>query len=680
MKNRRRSSPKAHRQKLRPESAQPQPLSSGRARRRSLLAGLAVALTICLAAAGYLLWPRSTSTSFFNEKDFPLPPLSASPFLNTQPDARYVGSAACRSCHEGEVASFRRTGMGRSMAAIDPAAEPPDATIDHKLSQRRYQVQRKDGKLWHREFLLDDQPDQAILAEHALQYVIGSGNHARTYATEVDGFLVESPLTWYASTKSWRLSPGYERSDQMGFGRGIEANCLFCHAGQVEPIEGSAQRFQIHEAALSCERCHGPGSIHIARHSAKGAAQKQADGPDYTIVNPSHLSRTLAEAICQQCHLNGAATIDARGRKPNDFRPGLPRQDFRHDYTLDNLDGSMTVTGHVEQMHRSRCYQRSETLTCTSCHNPHGEPQAQERVEYYRAACLECHAAEKCKVDAQRRQRESPDNDCVHCHMPRTATDVPHVAFTEHRIGVHTSPLSAPGESGRGEGASRNKTAPHPQPLSPKGRGESDAQPLSSKGPGEIGRGVLQPFFDLAGLSEIERQRSLGLALAEWSVTQDNAAEVQAARARAAELLSTVRAEGLRDPIVDVMLVRLGSDVALIRPYIGGAFPSELTPMDRCAAFSMYAEALANEGRCAEAVPLLRQVVRMRRISNDWQLLAYCERNLGNIQPSVEALEMAITIDTRLIDGRKLLVPYYRQRGDHRRADWHQRRISPSQK
>src|SRR5206468_1504003 len=88
------------------------------------------------------------------EPALPLPPLSASPFRNTAADVAYVGSAACSACHVGAEASYRHTGMGRSMAAIDLRQEPPDATFDHPPSQRRYQVYRKDGRLWHRELLL----------------------------------------------------------------------------------------------------------------------------------------------------------------------------------------------------------------------------------------------------------------------------------------------------------------------------------------------------------------------------------------------------------------------------------------------------------------------------------------------------------------------------------------------
>jgi predicted CXXCH cytochrome family protein len=602
---------------------------------------LAGGLVLLLAVAGYFLWPTSTQLPVAGDKGFPLPPVSTSPFLNTRSGARYVGSDACRECHAGETASFRRTGMGSSTAVIDPASEPPNATFDHPLSQRRYKVERKDGKLWHREFLLDGKPDEALLAEFPLRYVIGSGHHARTYAAEPDGFLVESPLTWYASTESWGMSPGYNRADQGGFQRVINSRCLYCHAGRAEAIEGSVHRFQVHEAALSCERCHGPGSLHVALHTDKGAAEKLAGAIDDTIVNPRHLSRTLAEAVCQQCHLQSAPMVAARGRNPADFRPGLPLQDFRHDYAQESPDASMRVVGHVEQMHLSRCFQNSETLTCTSCHNPHGEPRPQERVAYYRAACLDCHPPDRCKVDAARLRRESPDNDCVHCHMPRNSTEVAHVAFTHHRIGIHH------------------------MPLSPQGPGDA------------AGLAELRPILDISGLGEIDRKRSLGLAYADWLELQRDLAKQQTCRTRAAALLSEVRAEGLRDPGVDVMLGRLTADAERLRPFVDPVTPENATQQLRIPALSIYGEFLANQRRYAEAVPLLRQLVRLRRVSNDWQVLAYCERILGNTQQSVEALEMAVSIDTRLGEAHQLLAPYYRQKGDVQRANWHERRVAP---
>src|SRR6185503_537790 len=113
-----------------------------------------------------------------------------------------------------------------------------------------------------------------------------------------------------------------------------------------------------------------------------------AAGIDHTIVNPVHLPRELAEAVCQQCHLQSDAASLARGRKRTDFRPGLPLQDFKHDYRQESSNPAMTVVGHVEQLHLSRCYQAAPTLTCLTCHDPHGSARTKESPPREQAVCL----------------------------------------------------------------------------------------------------------------------------------------------------------------------------------------------------------------------------------------------------------------------------------------------------
>ena len=54
-----------------------------------------------------------------------------------------------------------------------------------------------------------------------------------------------------------------------------------------------------------------------------------AGGPvDTTIVNPRHLERSLREAVCEQCHLEGEARTVRHGRGLDDFRPGMPLELF----------------------------------------------------------------------------------------------------------------------------------------------------------------------------------------------------------------------------------------------------------------------------------------------------------------------------------------------------------------
>src|SRR5438034_10525188 len=91
-----------------------QPLKGG-----ALLSGNVLWLLIMAAFGGVMVllvvrpWNKDAGPM---AEPFPLTSISSSPYLNTGANAHYVGSDACRKCHEDRHASFRRTGMGRSMA------------------------------------------------------------------------------------------------------------------------------------------------------------------------------------------------------------------------------------------------------------------------------------------------------------------------------------------------------------------------------------------------------------------------------------------------------------------------------------------------------------------------------------------------------------------------------------
>ena len=67
-------------------------------------------------------------------------------------------------------------------------------------------------------------------------------------------------------------------------------------------------------------------------------------------------------------------------------------------------------------------------MTCTTCHDPHGQVQASEKTDYYRARCLTCHAS-------MSRGHHDDRQDCTSCHMPRReSADIGHTMVTDHRI------------------------------------------------------------------------------------------------------------------------------------------------------------------------------------------------------------------------------------------------------
>lgn len=366
---------------------------------------------------------------------------------NTRPGVSFVGDAACESCHGAIADSYGKHPMGRSMAAIgDLPAELRGGDLDDGQARilfeqagYRYEMVRRGGRVFHRESRVADDGRVLGSVEAEVTEALGSGEMATAFLLERDGYLFQSPATWYSQQHRWGLAPGYERREGR-FDRQITPGCLFCHVDRVRHVEGTEGRYQTPifqgHASIGCERCHGPGALHVADPDA-----------DSLIVNPARLGPSLREAVCQQCHLVGASAIVRYGRERDDFRPGLPLQEFLTIFVRGGDDASHPNADHVEQMARSRCFLASQgALGCISCHDPHRKPPAETRVAYYRDRCRTCHepSTSDCALPIDRRMVDGEEN-CIACHMPRASTtDVQHVATTIHAIPRTAEPVSTP--------------------------------------------------------------------------------------------------------------------------------------------------------------------------------------------------------------------------------------------
>src|SRR5262249_50250680 len=158
---------------------------------------------------------------------------------------------------------------------------------EHAATGRTYRVYRQGGELRHEELLRTAEGKEMARIDLPVHYVFGSGHFARGYLVEVDGYLHESPITWYSKKKKWDMSPGYDLPYHASFERNIGGGCLHCHVGRAEENSDNV-RVKIHEMAIGCESCHGPGAMHAA---ARQREKPVAGEEDLTIVNPGRLSR-----------------------------------------------------------------------------------------------------------------------------------------------------------------------------------------------------------------------------------------------------------------------------------------------------------------------------------------------------------------------------------------------------
>jgi tetratricopeptide (TPR) repeat protein len=534
-----------------------------------------------------------------------------------RPLSGYAGSQACRQCHPEQFETFQRTPHSRALSDVEPEFEPPDAVFDHAASGRRYRVSRREGQMIHEESLPLDDGTEFILTSTPVRYRVGSGHFARTYLCDAGGgLLVESPVTWYASAHAWGMTPGFDKAAHRSFTRQILENCLWCHGGQAQLSTTSSLRLRLVENAIGCERCHGPGEAHVQSQIAGQPADNEAQP---AIVNPRRLSRKLAEAVCQQCHLQGDIHIGGRHVRAADFRPGEPLEKFGTVYRLRRTENPMTVVGHVEQLGDSPCYRRSETLTCVTCHDPHRPVAAagQSQAAHFRSVCLSCHEEPGCKLPVAVREQRS-ENDCIRCHMPKSATEVPHLAFTHHRIGIH---------------------------------------PLTGGSPDAKGSDPLIPLSDMSGLAESERDRSLMLARLQMFLARGRdfraSASGQQLLGRIDEWLRSIPPDE-----VDVEIEFARFQLLFARGDVRGAEQSagralacnDIRSEEEAAILDQLGQLDYGQSRFEQARLRFGKLTRLRCNGQDWFYLGMCEEKCGQSRAAIQALERARHLEPGVVE------------------------------
>ncbi len=360
----------------------------------------------------------------------PLPPNRAPLAPPLLPTDLGPGPDVCGDCHPEQTFGFLETGMGKSL--YRPTAQPPiedftpaKATVTHPHSGLRYRAYiDEQGRWWQEETM----PGTAYRRRIEVEWVVGSGNHTRSYFGVVEGEVVQMPLTWYSHRAIWDMSPGYEVATHFRFDRPIKPICLFCHNDLTPARDGTLAAYTRPLAqGITCNRCHGNGTAHVAARLA-GKAPPEGQ-PDQTILNPGHLDAVTQLRICQQCHLTGEDRVLLTGQRWDTYDPRTPLEDFTSIYVYARDGGAdFGIASHGHRLSLSACFQKSEgTLGCTRCHDPHkkGDPRSQ------RAACLGCHQPTECGSA----HGTKPDAECAGCHMRAGGTsDIPHVTFTDHYI------------------------------------------------------------------------------------------------------------------------------------------------------------------------------------------------------------------------------------------------------
>jgi predicted CXXCH cytochrome family protein len=388
--------------------------------------------------------------------------------------AGYVGSSACRECHQKQYTTWHQS-YHRSMTQL-PVPGAVQADFNHVVLTNagvRFFLNREGDTFWvHLESERLGTPEHPVPEPEDVPLGLVTGSHHMQVFWVPNGMgncQNGFPFTWLIPERRWvpRNStflrpPTVElRPETWNF------VCARCHATATQPgLDRAARtwRTQVENLGIACEACHGPGERHAAQQQAlRRLGLKSSSGEtNLLIVHPEKISPARASQICGFCHSmkwwDDKEGWPERGFR---FRPGddleattpimRPTQLQRQPWLKPALeknpdlfrdffwsDGMIRVSGRdYNGLIESPCY-RGGQFSCLSCHSLHGgEPDGQlARNRTDNRACAQCH--ERFRTNAAvvahtHHPAESSGSQCYNCHMPHT-TYVVLKAIRSHQV------------------------------------------------------------------------------------------------------------------------------------------------------------------------------------------------------------------------------------------------------
>ena len=325
----------------------------------------------------------------------------------------YAGSASCATCHKQIFESHIHT------AHFKTSAIAGDNTVSGSFDTAKNVFNFSAGASIRMEKHPDGLYQVAYIngvekKRQRFDLVIGSGTKGQSFAAWMNDNLVQLAVTYFAAAHQWSNSPGYP--DRMAFNRPITSRCLECHAtfAQVIPRPEKGNEAFDHKKMIlgvDCEKCHGPAARHVTYQQ-----QNPNEKKGQYIINPSSFTRRQSLDLCTLCHGGRLQKI-----KPSfSFMAGDSLSGF---FNLDNAPKNAdNIDVHGNQfglLAASKCFVRSETMTCLTCHDPHKNEKGE--VALFSQRCMGCHnekiaGAHICKMTSGIGSQIS--GDCISCHMP----------------------------------------------------------------------------------------------------------------------------------------------------------------------------------------------------------------------------------------------------------------------
>jgi tetratricopeptide (TPR) repeat protein len=349
------------------------------------------------------------------------------------PQAAFVGSAACRACHQPEYQLWRDSHHAHAMAPATPASVRGDfneAVFAHHGVQSKFY--RKGDK-----FFVHTQGPEGRMGDFEITHTFGWFPLQQYLVPFPGGRLQCLPLAWDDRDKRWyHLYPDNppDPTDWLYWTNAAQnwnGMCAECHSTNLKKnydVKAETYHTTWTDIDVGCEACHGPGSRHVAWAELPDLARPQVINYDLAVRTSGLDSRALVE-LCAPCHSRRAILGDYTHAEPDLLDSMLPSLLNEGLYFADGqIREEVYVYGSFTQ---SKMYHRN--VRCSDCHDVHSI-KTHKRDN---ALCLQCHRAAEYDTPAHHFHKPpgakgepiragdgkvlfavGTGAECVQCHMP----------------------------------------------------------------------------------------------------------------------------------------------------------------------------------------------------------------------------------------------------------------------
>jgi predicted CXXCH cytochrome family protein len=384
--------------------------------------------------------------------------------------ATYAGSESCRSCHEKAYTSWQNSWHSKANRPVTPEIMDSDFdNVELKFTKPKKLMDAK-GKAvkdkvtvsmrLHREgdkflFTIIDDKNPKNNQTHEVAFVRG-GNWEQHYYAKVGDNLYPTPMRWVVADKAWRkkgYNPGYWWVYKDGQAvprtpdeflsinyRSVEVKCAGCHQlGYVPAYDKETKLWNGTRAeyGVSCEHCHGPGSLH--NEQAKKAEKDGVKLKETTIVNPATDLTSLQQIqLCATCHIRGNNSVSMKksGKKKSfgfqlGFLPGdqdlhdrfVPWTYFGEGKTKSFWPNNQNRKNRQQYLDLVQSKHFTEGITCNTCHSTCSATADRDLRIKKENLCNNCHnengMAKRPNMEMfTGSTMQMAGVTCVNCHMP----------------------------------------------------------------------------------------------------------------------------------------------------------------------------------------------------------------------------------------------------------------------